>query len=232
MNAIKAIFLDFDNTMVDYLKADIESLMEVHKLIPEELDNEKFIDISVENLLGFYKKLDEGTESPDNIHKYRLVNTLKYFNIPWEERYLYTYGEYFLNTSYCHNGVEEFMKYLHGKVKLAILTNSYNLDEQKKRIENTGLTKYFDDIVVCCEIGKYKPDKEAFEHLIHKYKVEPEYCIYIGDSEKYDIQGAKNAGMHAIKISHNGINNDETKADFHCCSFEELKEILNTHFEI
>lgn len=135
MNNIKAIFLDFDNTIVDYIKADIESLMEVHKLLPRKLDNEEFIDISVENLLEFYKKLDEGIESPENIHKYRLLNTLKYYNISWEERYLDTYGEHFLNTSYCHNGVEEFIKYLHGKVKLAILTNSYNLEEQKKGLK-------------------------------------------------------------------------------------------------
>ena len=232
MNNIKAIFLDFDNTVVDYIKADIESLMEVHKLLPGKLENQEFIDISVENLLEFYKKLDKGIESPDNIHKYRLLNTLEYFNISWEDKYLNTYGEYFLKTSYCYHGIEEFIKYFHGKVKLAILTNSYNLDEQKKRIENTGLAEYFDDIVVCCEIGIYKPNKEAFHHLIHKYNIEPESCIYIGDSEKYDIQGAKNAGMHAIKIIHSGVKSNESKADFLCYSFEELKQILNTHFEI
>ena len=49
--------------------------------------------------------------------------------------------------------------------------------------------------------------------------------VYIGDSEQYYIVGAKNAGVYAIGIAHNGKKINNSKDDFVCYSFEKLKEI-------
>ena len=53
-------------------------------------------------------------------------------------------------------------------------------------------------------VGKYKPDVEAFYEIAERMNVECKETIFIGDSEKHDIIGAKNAGMFAIKKD-NGI---------------------------
>lgn len=231
MDIIRGIFFDFDNTLVDYMKSDIEAIKEVKELSGILVEDDEFIDKSVEILLEFYKKLESGEETESNIHKYRLRNTLIQFGVEWEEEYASVYLDNYLNNCNCFDGCKELLEILKGRIKLGILTNSYNIDEQRQRIEGTGLSVYFDDVVISNEIKMFKPQKEAFFYLSDKYGLNPEECIYIGDSEQYDIFGAKNAGFHAIRIAHNGNIVNKSKADFVCYSFEELKDILLSNYK-
>ena len=109
---------------------------------------------------------------------------------------------------------------------------SIEWDEQRRRIKSTGISKYFDDIVVCSDIGVYKPTKEAFLYLVHKYKIEPSSCLYIGDSEEYDIEGAKNAGLFAVRVCHGNRSRIESTADFVCDGFDELLSFLENCFGV
>lgn len=231
MDIIRGIFFDFDNTIVDYMESDTKAIKEVKKLSGISIEDDEFIDKSVEALLEFYKKLENGEETECNIHKYRLRNTLIQFGVEWREEYASIYLDNYLNSCNCFEGCRELLEILKCRSVLGILTNSYNVDEQRKRIEYTGLSMYFDDIVISNEIKIFKPQKEAFFYLSDKYGLSPKECIYIGDSEQYDIVGAKNAGFHAIRIAHNGKIVNKSKADFVCYSFEELKDILLSNYK-
>lgn len=226
MDSIKAILFDFDNTIVDYIKSDIIGLESVAKLLPTDVNNEEFVDIAVKNIYEFHDMVDKGQELPTNMHRYRLVNTLKHFNIKWQEKYLDIYLKNFVQSTSCFPGIEEVLNYLKGKVKLGILTNAYDSKEQRARIARTNVPKYIDDIIVCCEIETYKPSKEAFLYLVERYKLKASSCIYVGDSEEHDMKGAKNAGLYAIKISHKNKARYESAADFECTSFFELLTFL------
>ncbi len=226
MKSIKAVFFDFDNTIVDYIKSDFIGLESIVKLLPINIDNNEFIDVAIEKIYEFHDMVSKGKINPTEMHRYRLLNTLKYFNLEWHEQYLDIYQKNYINSTSCFIGIEEVLKYLKDKVKLGILTNAYDSKEQRARIAKANLSKYIDNILVCCEIGKYKPSKEAFLYLVDRYGLEASSCIYVGDSEEHDIKGAKNAGLYAIKISHSKLVGPKSVADFECTNFFELLDFL------
>lgn len=225
MNNIKAVFFDFDNTMVDYVQSDVDSLQKVAEVLPVTLDTNAFFNIAVEQIMKFHDLVSREQVEPQDMHKYRLSNTLQHFAVEWKQEYLDIYLQHFIKSTVCFSGVEKVTKYLYGKVKLGIVSNAYNSKEQKQRISNTGIADYFDDIVVCADINAYKPAKEAFLYLVDRYGLMPTECLYIGDSEEYDIKGAQNAGLYTVKMFHNPLKSNSA-ANFVCEDFEDLFVLL------
>jgi len=57
------------------------------------------------------------------------------------------------------------------------------------------------DTVLCTEvIGRLKPDPLSFIKLAQALDIEPARILFVGNSVKYDIVGAKRAGMQAALI--------------------------------
>lgn len=77
------------------------------------------------------------------------------------------------------------------------------------------------------ESGALKPSVYPFGILSRKLGVSPEKILYVGNSIKYDIQGANNAGMKSAYIM-TGIdrifNRKCPEADF---SFKNYRQLLN-----
>lgn len=64
-----------------------------------------------------------------------------------------------------------------------------------------GLASYCDLVVGSEEIGALKPSKYPFGILSMKLEIPPEQILYVGNSIKYDLLGAKNAGMKTAIIA-------------------------------
>lgn len=71
----------------------------------------------------------------------------------------------------------------------------------KKKIEYTGLQKYFPEIIISSEIGSSKPDKEIFKIACKKINIEPENCIMVVDKYKVDIEECINIGIRGIWVN-------------------------------
>ena len=69
---------------------------------------------------------------------------------------------------------------------------------QYRRLEFLNLSPYIDFIVTSEEAGVEKPDYRIFSLCREKAEVLPEDCVFIGDSLRHDIEGAKQAGMQVI----------------------------------
>lgn len=225
---IKAIVFDFDNTLVDYVSSDEYGMAQVVERLPVSVDPQEFLDVSVEKLLHFHRLVEQGAANLQDMHYYRLRKTLEHFAVEWSDSYLVVYRKSYVNSVTVYPGAKDLLDWLSGRVKLAVLTNSYYADEQRLRIRNSGLAAYFDDIAVCCEIGYYKPAKEAFLYFADKYQLPAASMLYVGDSEKYDIAGARGVGMRTVRIVHNkvDVSSIQTEADYVCSSFWELQELL------
>lgn len=226
MNKIKAIFFDYDNTLVNYMQADILALTRLAESLPDKIEPGAFIESAGQHIMAFHNLFSLGLVNPGRMHTYRLANTFQDYGLEWRQDYLEIYLDCYLNNHYIYPGAIELLKSLSGQVKLGIVTNSYLVSEQKVRIQRSGLGQHFDDILVCAEIGQYKPAPRAFLHLVDKYNLVPGECIYVGDSEKYDIQGAKNAGLISVRLVHNQVN-ASTAANYLCHNFRELANILS-----
>ena len=91
---------------------------------------------------------------------------------------------------------EAFQKFKEAGLKVAILSDFP--PEQKGEI--WGVKQYCDVILGSEEAGALKPSKYPFGILAQKLGVNPEQILYVGNSVKYDVEGAKNAGMKTAYI--------------------------------
>ncbi len=110
---------------------------------------------------------------------------------------------------------------------LALLSNTESLPA--KNIEKQlNLKNYFDFLGYSFELKHLKPEKEAFEFVLKKFKVNPSETVMVGDSLRADILGAKNVGIHTILINRDNIilDNANEKPDFEIKSFNELEKVL------
>jgi putative hydrolase of the HAD superfamily len=89
------------------------------------------------------------------------------------------------------------------KIKTGIVTNGLKRDYQAI-LDKLNLTDYFNVVVGVDDCKKAKPHKEIFQFALAKINVNPNEALFIGDSVKYDYQGAKNAGIKPLLISRNG----------------------------
>lgn len=89
------------------------------------------------------------------------------------------------------------------KLKLGVVTNSLE-EEIRKGFKKLGLDGFFDVTVGCDTCGKAKPNREIFCCVLDRLNVRPEDAIFVGDSLKYDYEGAEKTGIRPVLVSRNG----------------------------
>lgn len=77
-------------------------------------------------------------------------------------------------------------------------------------IREFELDQYFDALVLSCEVGMMKPDREMYLLAAERLSVSPEECVFVDDMPSY-IAGAKSVGITAVRI--NRFGSEEPYAD-------------------
>lgn len=197
---IKAVVFDFDGTLVDFENTDILCLLQILKDTGSNSNSKEFIDRAVIHILNFHDLVISGQRNPLTLHQFRLSRTFSDFRIPWDEYYVERYRRLLVESTVPYSGITNLLGDLFGKVKLGILTNAYDPVMQMRRIRAAGLLDYFDEIQISGEEEFFKPDPRAFQKIARNLGVSEEECVFIGDSQRYDIDGALAAGMQGILL--------------------------------
>jgi len=92
------------------------------------------------------------------------------------------------------DGVEEVLKELHGNYRLMLITKG-DLVEQERKISLSGLSDYFQDIVIVSE-----KDESSYENVLAKHRVDKDEFLMVGNSIKSDILPVMNIGSNAVHI--------------------------------
>ncbi len=79
--------------------------------------------------------------------------------------------------------------------KVGVFSN--NTPEAAKKMRQSKLPDYFDAFIVSSEIGKLKPDPEAFRIFFERLGISPKESVYIDDSPK-SLTTAKELGFQPI----------------------------------
>ena len=123
------------------------------------------------------------------------------------------------------DGVEEVLEKLHKKYKLIVATKGDLLDQERK-LEKSGLLKYFHHIEVMSE-----KKEEDYIKLIKHLDINSNELLMVGNSLKSDVLPLLKIGASAIHVpfhitwSHEEVSLEETKnSNFQTLS--QLKDIL------
>lgn len=222
---VKAVIFDFDGTLVDFTNTDIECLKLILKKTGAQVEPDAFIESAISHIIFFHELVDSGEENPLNLYHYRLFHAFSDFGTSWDKTFVDCYKQFLLERTTPYKRVSDILSYLHGKVKLGILTNAYDPVMQTKRIQASGLSEFFDIIQISGEEKYAKPDPKAFHIICNRLNSRSEECILIGDSPRNDIDGAITAGLQAILIQKENTGS-VVNPDYRVDSIEEIEPIL------
>ena len=124
-------------------------------------------------------------------------------------------------------GSVPLVKELRARFRLGVISNGLP-DVQYRKLETIGLKGVFSCIVLSEEIGIRKPDPRIFRFAADSLQIQPPECLYVGDSYRDDVIGAKTAGMRACWYNCGTASPGKTEiqADFVITNIKELSSIL------
>ncbi|HTL17816.1 MAG TPA: HAD-IA family hydrolase [Patescibacteria group bacterium] len=87
-------------------------------------------------------------------------------------------------------------------LKLAVISN---WDERlRPLLHSLELNRYFEEIVISCEVGAAKPYVRIFSHAAEALKLSPGEILHVGDDPIADVGGAHSAGFKAVLLDRAG----------------------------
>ncbi|MDR2048588.1 MAG: HAD family hydrolase [Treponema sp.] len=100
----------------------------------------------------------------------------------------------------------------------------------RRKLELLGLDGFFDAVFSTEELGVLKPSPAPFLKLASAMGLSPREILYVGNSPRYDIIGAKKAGMKAALLRRGilstGFVRNPGPADFTFRNYRQLPEYV------
>lgn len=195
---IRNIFLDLDDTILDFHKAEHLALSKSLKelgITPRPDILNRYSEIN----LWHWKQLELGRLTRNEVLIGRYRRLFEEFEIDASAEDAQALYEHNLSIGhYFMPGAEELLEKLHGKYRLYIASNG-TATVQHSRIKSANLARYFDDIFISQEIGADKPSHEFFERAFEKIPdARKSETVIMGDSLTSDIRGGENFGIETI----------------------------------
>ena len=81
--------------------------------------------------------------------------------------------------------------------KIGLISNCFL--EEAEAIRASVLAPFFDVMMLSCEQGVQKPEREIFERCLAELSVDPEDCLYVGDGGSQELETARSFGMQTLQ---------------------------------
>lgn len=195
---IRHIFLDVDNTILDFNKAEaiaVEKTLSALSLPHSPEIVRRYSQIN----LAQWKLLEQGklTREQVKVRRYQLLfEELGADPSPEEAARIYErllgLGHYFVD------GAVEMLQALYGSFHLYLATNG-TAAVQKSRLKSAGIEPFFEHIFISEELDCNKPETAFFERCFEKIpEFKKEEAVMVGDSLTSDILGGIRAGIRTV----------------------------------
>ncbi len=203
MTRYKYILIDADGTLFDYHKAERESLNNTFNYYGIINKDSVYSDLYKKINSQCWKDFEHGLLSLEELRLKRFKTFIEMGKLgdidPLEmgQKYL---G--FLSLSgYMLEGAVELLESLYKNHSVSMITNGIK-EIQHSRIDEAGIRKYFDNIVISDEIGYQKPAGEYFDIAMERIgNPEKSDVLVIGDSLSSDIAGGNRYGLDTCWIN-------------------------------
>lgn len=222
---IQAVLFDLDNTLTHRdLTAQAYSryLAEYYAPALKQVDSDKIIEIVRRIDNGGYPKKELLTHGSIGASAaYALLQELSWLNPPTIDELAQFWFSQFGRFAVEMPAAEQVLTQLKDEgYQLAIVSNGGH-DTRLNTIRGLGIETYFDEIISSGLVGFNKPQPEIFQITAERLGVQPAQCLYIGDHPINDVQGATEAGMHALWMQ--GFHTD---AEYIQYKIQQLPEIF------
>ncbi|MFT7001614.1 MAG: putative hydrolase of the HAD superfamily [Spirosomataceae bacterium] len=202
---IHHIFFDLDHTLWDFdrnAEAVLNAIYIDHNLAEIGVNSAKhFVDTFRVHNREIWRRLEAKEITHDYLREERFKYIMRAIGVEMSNELSNAINTQFLDTlsDYTHliEGTIELLDYLAPNYEMHILSNGFD-SIQRKKMQLSGLEKYFKNLITFDTVQARKPDREIFEAAMHLASTKPENSLMVGDSIDADIKGALGVGMTAV----------------------------------
>lgn len=222
----KYIFLDIDNTLLDFNKCSKISIQEGFEKYGI-IYHEDVFDIFVKINDSLWEQIEEGRLTKGKLYEIRWKAIFKALDINFDGQ---KFERYFVNSlNYIAkevDGAYDLLRYLSNKYEV-FLTSNAPYDQQWNRLKIADMLKYIKKIYASERIGYAKPSKRFFDYCIDDIGiVDKNEVMIIGDSYTADVQGGFNSQIDTIWFDRNKKEISDSLATYRISSLYEIMNIL------
>ena len=225
---IEFLFLDLDDTILDFHKAE---RIAISKTIRE------FGVEPTEEILNLYHSINKWHWEQLELGKLTRAEVLvNRFGVLFEKLGLEVDAPqcaktYEINLSQGHwflPGAEEAVDALSKKYRLFLASNGTAV-VQKGRMTSANLYRFFEKVFVSQEIGHNKPSKAYFDGCFAQIPgFDPAKAMIVGDSLSSDIKGGINAGIRTVWVNPEHKPCGDIRPDYEIEALHQLEALLET----
>jgi len=213
---IKAILLDFDQTLVDSTEGFRYAEKEAQKKIFENICVNSW-----EDFLSVYRPLRKQRHAESKLSRKALWEEVYWHYCrdcdlslleQWEDEYWQAVKE----RTVLFPDTLSTLRNLAGCYKLGAISNTQaQAGSQKHRlVQMPQVMECFETVIIAGEEGvPPKPDSRVFLACLEHLDVDPSEAVFVGDDWRSDICGATDAGLHAVWIKHHQLSRSWPEPD-------------------
>lgn len=231
MKKYKHLFFDLDRTLWDFEKNSEEVFRDMYR----ELDLPSHGINEFNEFLSTYRSVNhdlwdlyrDGKIDKEFLNFQRFYQTLFEFGLENEELAKDMGAKYVLWSPYKKHlfpGTMDLLNYLKPKYHLHIITNGFS-EVQTIKLRESGLTPYFEQIIISELTPVKKPHPKIFKYAMHQAGAIVEESLMIGDDVAIDIEGAAGVGMDQIWTNFIGEKSD-FKPTYEVTSLMDMTDII------
>ena len=236
MKQYKAIFIDWDDTIGDFINAAHCSLQDMftnHQLDAHFLDFQTFYNIFHTPILSRWERYGRDEVTKEYLSFDRFFYPLMMAPVPYSladaialapvlgAEHLEHTTKYFRLLP----DAEEVVRALAERYPLTIVSNGF-IEVQYRKVELSGLRDCFQHIVLSEEVGAQKPNPKIYEEALRLNGCQPEEVLMIGDSWTSDIQGAINAGIDQLWVQSGIVKDPNLPATYKVARLRDVLPLL------
>lgn len=226
----KHLFFDLDHTLWDFEANSHETLKELYSDFQLNKYFKDFDDFHARYeyhnlyLWGQYRKSKIKKSTLNTQRFYLPFAEVGFDDMKIAERFAQQYVSISPTKTKLFPGTIEVLEKLKPHYQMHIITNGFR-EVQYKKLNNSGLSAFFDKVYISELIGVQKPHPYFFDYFIKSSNARKKESLVIGDSLEADIEGAINAGIDQVFFNSKGQSHDK-KITHEIDNLSELIKIL------
>jgi len=226
---IEFLFLDLDDTILDFKKAERIAIGKTIRDFGVEPTKEVLARYHVINT-WHWEQMEQGKMERPQVLEGRFEMLFSELGVA-EDKTLCarTYEKNLSIGHYFLPGAEEAVASLSKKYRLFLASNG-TASVQKGRMTSANLYRFFETVFVSQEIGHNKPSKAYFDACFASIPgFDPKKAMIAGDSLSSDILGGINAGILTCWVNPNhDKGRKDIKPDYEIENLSQLEALLET----